>query len=219
MILYTSTRFSANGEATLSTGNATTGQDGYGYSVSVNGDGSYLQSGGMNITSAGTRPGSAVNGQNAADPFGPYYQPWSSLGPPTDLADSVFAIAFCNTADIDVPTWVSTTEEQNGEETDWDNNGSGAVGLHTPNLTEDVFTLVVPTTSTLRQATTTRNGNSIVFHIPLNSLAVYAINANLITTTAINPSDTDEQASEKIIANGYGLILKEGGTVGLYNLN
>ena len=30
---------------------------------------------------------------------------------------------------------------------------SGAVGLHTPNLTDDVFTLVVPTCNPLRQAT------------------------------------------------------------------
>ena len=219
MILYTSTRFLAAGGVKLSTGNATTGNNGYGMSVSVNGSGDYLQSGGMNITTAGLRPGNAVNGQNAQDPFGPYNQPWSSLGAPSEIEDGVFAIAFCNTADMDVPTWVSTTELDNGEETDWAGNVSGAVGLHTPNLTDDVFTLVVPTTSTLRQATQTRNGNSIVFHIPANSLAVYAINANLVTTTTINPSDTDAQASEKIIGNGYGLILKSAGTVGLYNIN
>ena len=217
MILYTSTRFSGNGGTTLSTGDATTGGDGYGYSVMVDGNGDYSESGGMSIASNAARPGSAVAGQNAADPFGPYHQPWAANGPPTDIEDGVFSIAFCNTADIDVPTWVSTTELSSGEEMDWGGNGSGAVGLHTPNLTDDVLTLVVPTTSTLRQATQTRNGNSIVFHIPANSLAAYAINANLVTST-INPASTDTQASEIIIANGYGLIQKASGVVSLYNV-
>jgi len=107
----------------------------------------------------------------------------------------------------------------NGEETDWYGNGSGAVGLHTPNLTDDVFTLVVPTCNPLRQATTTRNGNSIVFHIPQNSLAVYAINANLETSGAITSGMTDAQASQQIIGFGYGLILKTAGTVGLFNVS
>ena len=89
--------------------------------------------------------------------------------------------------------------------------------LHTPNLTDDVYTLIVPTCAPLRQATNTRNGNSIVFHIPQGSLAVYAINANLETTGTITSSRTDTQASEQILGYGYGLILRAAGATVLFN--
>ena len=218
MILYTSTRFSATGGNTLSLGNAQTGNQGYGYSIQMDGSGNYTESGGQNIASSGTRVGNLVNGQSAADPFGPYHQPFTLIGAP-EIETDVFCIAFCNTADIDVPSWVTTTQMTNGEETDWAGNASGAVGLHTPNLTDDVYTLIVPTCRPLRQATDVRNGNSIVFHIPQGSLAVYAINANLETAGAITSGMNDTTASERILSYGYGLILKESGVVGLFNIS
>ena len=46
MILYTSTRFSATGGNTLSLGNAQTGNQGYGYSIQMDGNGDYTESGG-----------------------------------------------------------------------------------------------------------------------------------------------------------------------------
>ena len=218
MILYTSTRFSATGGNTLGGGSAITGQQGYGYSVKMDQGGTYTESGGMNISSAGTRVGNIANTKTAEDPVGPYHQPYTLIGAP-EIETDVFCIAFCNTADIDVPTWVTTTQMTNGEETDWVGNASGAVGLHTPNLTDDVYTLVVPTCNPLRQATDVRNGNSIVFHIPQNSLAVYAINANLETQGNITSGMTDTQASEQILGYGYGLLLKSAGTVALFNVS
>ena len=218
MILYTSTRFSSTGGNTLGTGNAQTGQQGYGYSIKMDVNGDYTDSSGQAIASTGARVGSLANGQNAADPFGPYHQPFSLIGAP-EIETDVFCIAFCNTADIDVPTWVTTTQMTNDEETDWAGNASGAIGLHTPNLTDDVYTLIVPTCNPLRQATDVRNGNSIVFHIPQGSLAVYAINANLETSGTITSGMTDTAASEKILGYGYGLILKESGVVGLFNVS
>ena len=218
MILYTSTRFSAAGGIKLGVRSAVTGQDGMGYSIQMDANGDYTESGGMGITTNGARVGGLANGQNAGDPFGPYHQPFTLIGTP-EIETDVFCIAFCNTADSTVANFVTTSEMTNGEETDWYGNGSGAVGLHTPNLTDDVYTLVVPTCNPLRQATTTRNGNSIVFHIPQNSLAVYAINANLETSGAITSGMTDAQASQQIIGFGYGLILKTAGTVGLFNVS
>ena len=218
MILYTSTIFTATGGNTLGARSAITGQQGMGYSIKMTGGGDYTESGGMNVASSGTRVGSLANGQNAGDPFGPYHQPFAIIGAP-EIEDRVFCIAFCNTADIDVSTWVTDTQMLNGEETSWDGTASGGVGLHTPNLTDDVYTLVVPTCNPLRQATDVRNGNSIVFHIPQGSLAVYAINANLETGGTITGGMNDTQASEQIIGFGYGLLLKSSGVVGLFNVS
>jgi len=219
MILYASTQFSSNeGAPTLLAGSAITGQDGYAASCQVDETGVYTESGGLNITTTGTRVGSTIQDQNASDTVGPYHQVTSVMGNFTG-EESKFLLAFCNTADIDVPTWVATTGLLDGEEKDWGLNPppSPSVGLHTPNLTDDVYTLIVPTTSTIRQATNTRNGNSIVFHIPQNSLAVYAINANLNTSNSITISMTDTQASERILGYGYGLILRTAGSTILFN--
>ena len=217
MILYASTQFDNNNAPTLLAGSAITGQDGYGASCQVDEDGTYTESS-MIITTAGTRVGSSIQGGNAADPAGPYHQVTSIRGNMVS-AESKFLLAFCNTADIDVPTWVTTTGLLDGEEKDWGGNGppAASVGLHTPNLTDDVYTLIVPTTSVIRQATNTRNGNSIVFHIPQNSLAVYAINANLNTSNSITSGMNDSQASEKILGYGYGLILRAAGSTSLFN--
>ena len=219
MILYASTQFTNADAPTLLAGSAITGQDGFAASCQVDEDGTYTESGGLIIITAGVRVGSDVQGQNAGDPFGPYHQVTSQRGNMVSEEQSKFLLAFCNTADIDVPTWVTTTGLLNGEENDWALNGppSPSVGLHTPNLTDDVYTLIVPTTSGIRQATNTRNGNSIVFHIPQNSLAVYAINANLNTSNSITSGMTDAQASEKILGYGYGLILRAAGSTVLYN--
>ena len=215
MILYTSTQFTDALAPTLLGGNPTTGQDGYGASCQVSSGGEYTESGGLTVETSGIAVGNSLQGESAGDPIGPYHQIQSTRG---DFSgeDSKFLTAFCNTADIDVPTWVSTVGLLNGEETDWDLAGSGAVGLHTPNLTDDVYTLIVPT-SPLRQALNVRFGNSIVFHIPQNSLAVYAINANLNTSGGVTSGMTDAQASEKILGFGYGLILKSAGSTELYN--
>lgn len=218
MILYASTQFSNNDAPTLLAGSAITGQQGYAASCQVDETGVYTESGGLNITTTGTAVGSTIQGGNAADASGPYHQVTSIRGNMVS-EESKFLLAFCNTADIDVPTWVTTTGLLNGEEHDWELNPppSPSVGLHTPNLTDDVYTLIVPTTSVIRQATNTRNGNSIVFHIPQNSLAVYAINANLETEGTITSGMTDTAASEKILGYGYGLILRTAGSTVLFN--
>ena len=218
MILYASTQFSNNNAPTLLSGSAITGQDGYAASCQVDGTGVYTESGGLIITTAEVSVGSVIQGVNAENEAGPYHQVTSVMGNFTG-EESKFLLAFCNTADIDVPTWVETTGLLGGEEKDWGGNGppSASVGLHTPNLTDDVYTLIVPTTSGIRQATNTRNGNSIVFHIPQNSLAVYAINANLNTSSSITSGMTDTQASEKILGYGYGLILRTDGSTVLFN--
>ena len=219
MILYISTTFELNA-GNIVDGNATTGGDGYGVSCLVNNSGEYGSSNGMNITSTeGRLVGQSIGGQNAGndEAVGPYHQVTDANGNFTSNAEEpAFAIAFCNTADMDVPTWITTTTPVDEEEQDWAGT-SATLTLHTPNLTDDVYTLIVPTTNTLRQATTTRNGNSIVFHIPKNSLAVYAINANLNTAGTIESDMTDQQASEQILEYGYGLILKTAGETQLYN--
>ena len=220
MILYASTQFTDNDAPTLLAGSAITGQDGFAASCQVDEDSTYTESGGLTIITAGVRVGSDIQGQSAADPFGPYHQVTSVMGNFTATDNSKFLLAFCNTADIDVPTWVTTTGLLDSEEKDWGGNPpqAASVGLHTPNLTDDVYTLIVPTTSGIRQATNTRNGNSIVFHIPQNSLAVYAINANLNTAGTITSGMTDSQASEQILEYGYGLILKAAGVTSLFNI-
>jgi len=216
-ILYASTMFDNN---QIVNGNPATGGDGYGCSCVLTTGATYIQGGGT-VTSTGTKVGSLVHTQSAADPFGPYHQPIALLGPftPPGGEEEVFGIGFWNTADASFDQWMAATTPTNTEETNWAGagDGSGGMVLHTPNLTDDVYTLIVPTCSPLRQATQTRNGNSIVFHIPQNSLAVYAINANLETTGAIFPSMTDQQASERILGYGYGLILRAAGATTLFN--
>ena len=215
-ILYVSTMFDNN---QIINGNPATGIDGYGCSCVVDGGGVYGPGAG-NIPSNGTKVGSLVNGQSAADPFGPYHQPVANLGIFTSPGEEeVFGIGFWNTADVSFAGWIAATSPTNTEETNWvgTGDGSGGMVLHTPNLTDDVYTLIVPTCAPLRQATNTRNGNSIVFHIPQGSLAVYAINANLETTGTITSSMTDTQASEQILGYGYGLILRAAGATVLFN--
>ena len=215
-ILYVSTMFDNN---QIVNGNPTTGGDGYGCSCIVDGGLVYAQGAGT-VTSAGSKIGSSVHNQSAADPFGPYHQPVASLGAFTSPGEEeVFGIGFWNTADVSFNGWITATGPTNTEETNWSGGGDGSGGmvLHTPNLTDDVYTLIVPTCSPLRQVTQTRNGNSIVFHIPQSSLAVYAINANLETSGAITPSMTDTQASEQILGYGYGLLLRAAGATTLYN--
>jgi len=216
-ILYVSTMFDNN---SVKNGNPATGQDGYGVSCIVKKDSIYAQGAG-NITTLTQKVGASINGASAADPFGPYNQPVQQLGSFTSGGEEeVFAIAFWNTADSTFANWIGTTSPTNTEETNWSGNGDGSGGmvLHTPNQTDDVYTLIVPTISPLRQATQARNGNSIVFHIPQNDLAETAINANLKGTT-INPAMTDSQASEQILLFGYGLILRASGADTLYNQN
>ena len=215
-ILYVSTMFNNN---QIVNGNPTTGGDGYGCSCVVDGGGVYQQGAG-NITSLGVKVGSSVNGTSASDPSGPYHQPVSNLGGFTSPGEEeVFGIGFWNTADISFAGWVAATSPTNNEETNWGGNGDGSGGmvLHTPNLTDDVYTLIVPTCSPLRQATQVRNGNSIVFHIPQNSLAAFAINANLETQGSINPGMNDTQASDQILGYGYGLLLRAAGATVLFN--
>lgn len=216
MILYISTAFEGNA-GNIVNGNATTGNDGFGISCLVNNIGEYGSSTGMNIASNARQVGQSLVGQTTATAVGPYHQVTDANGNFTSADEEpAFAIAFCNTADMDVPTWITTTTPIEGEEQDWAGT-SATLTLHTPSLTEDVYTLIIPTTNTLRQATTTRNGNSIVFHIPQNSLAVYAINANLNTAGTITSGMTDAQASEQILEYGYGLILRSAGETQLFN--
>ena len=217
MILYISTAFEQNA-GNIVDGNATTGGDGYGISCVVNTAFEYGPSNGMNIASLGIPVGQSLAGQTTATAVGPYHQVTDANGNFTSAAEEpAFAIGFCNTADMDVPTWISTTQPVAGEEQDWGGN-SATLTLHTPSLTDDVYTLIIPTTNALRQATATRSGNSIVFHIPQNSLAVYAINANLNTAGTITSGMTDTQASEAILQYGYGLILRAAGVTSLFNV-
>jgi|13_taG_2_1085334.scaffolds.fasta_scaffold52150_2 hypothetical protein len=214
-ILYVSTRFE---DSSVINGNPATGIDGYGASCIVGAGGIYTQGGGT-ITSLGIKVGNSLAGNSAQDPFGPYHQPVQSLGGfAFQSEEQVFGIAFWNTADANFSQWTAACNPSNGEETDWAGNpdGSGGMVLHTPNQTDDVYTLIVPTTAPLRQATNIRNGNSIVFHIPQNDLAETAINANLVGTN-INPSMTDQDASEEILLFGYGLILRAAGADTLFN--
>ena len=216
MILYISTAFEQNA-GNIVDGNPTTGGEGYGISCLVNNIGEYGPSNGMNIASSARQVGQSLVGRTTANAAGPYHQVTDANGNLNSVAEeAAFAIAFCNTADMDVPTWVGTTQPVAGEEQDWGGN-SATLTLHTPSLTDDVYTLIIPTTNPLRQATTTRNGNSIVFHIPQNSLAVYAINANLNTAGTLTSGMTDQQASEVILEYGYGLILRAEGETQLYN--
>ena len=217
MILYISTAFEQNA-GNIESGNPTTGGDGYGISCLVNNVGEYGPSNGMVIGTNGRQVGQSLGGQTTATAVGPYHQVTDANGNFTSAAEEPsFAIGFCNTVDMDVPTWITTTLPVAEEEQDWAGT-SATLTLHTPSLTEDVYTLIIPTTNTLRQATTTRNGNSIVFHIPQNSLAVYAINANLNTAGTITSGMTDSQASEQILEYGYGLILKAAGVTSLFNI-
>lgn len=217
MILYTSTAFD---DESIINGDPTTGNDGYGCSILCDAGGAYQNSTSLTCTSTGRIVGNSLTGGAIEGGIGPYSQVYDALGVFATLpAEGRYGIGFWNTADISLTNWIGACNPTNGEETDWagNNDGSGGMSLHTPNLTEDVYTLIVPTVSPLRQATNTRNGNSIVFHIPQNSLAVYAINANLSAAGTINSGMNDTQASEEILAYGYGLILKTGGATSLFN--
>lgn len=216
MILYTSTAFDDEG---IVNGDPTTGNDGYGCSILTDVAGGYQNSNSLTCVSTAAIVGDQLTGNTIEGGTGPYFQVFDSLGFPTIGGESRYGIGFWNTADASLATWIAACSPTNGEETDWGGTGdrSGAMSLHTPNLTEDVYTLIVPTVSPLRQATSTRNGNSIVFHIPQNSLAVYAINANLADSNSITSGMNDTQASEKILAYGYGLILQTAGGTTLFN--
>lgn len=216
MILYTSTAFD---DDSIANGDPTTGNDGYGCSILVQNGGAYQNSTSLTCASSGVIVGDGLTGDTIEGGNGPYYQVWDSQGFPTILESERYGIGFWNTADASLATWIAACSPSNGEETDWAGTGdrSGGMSMHTPNLTEDVYTLIVPTVSPLRQATNTRNGNSIVFHIPQNSLAVYAINANLATANSITSGMTDLAASVKILAYGYGLILQTAGGTTLFN--
>lgn len=216
MILYTSTAFS---DDNIKNGDPTTGNDGYGCSILVDNVGNYVNSTSLIIATSARPVGDALTGAILEGGTGPYAQPFEALGLPTIGANDRYGIGFWNTADADLTTWLGACSPANGEETDWagNNDGSGGMSLHTPNLTEDVYTLIVPTVSPLRQATNTRNGNSIVFHIPKNSLAVYAINANLADAGTITSGMNDTDASVQILRYGYGLIVKSAGAVTLFN--
>lgn len=217
MILYTSTAFD---DDSIANGDPTTGNDGYGCSILVNNGGGYENSTSLICTSTSRPVGDQLTGGAIEGGTGPYAQVYDALGIfPQIGGEARYGIGFWNTADASLATWIGAANPTNGEETDWagNNDGSGGMSLHTPNLTEDVYTLIVPTVRPLRQATNTRNGNSIVFHIPQNSLAVYAINANLRANNTITSGMNDTQASEKILAFGYGLILKTGGATSLFN--
>ena len=216
MILYTSTAFDDEG---IANGDPTTGNDGYGCSILVDLSGGYQNSNTLTCVSSARPVGDQLTGNSVEGGIGPYSQVFDALGYPTIGGEARYGIGFWNTADASLAEWIGLANPTNGEETDWagNNDGSGGMSLHTPNLTEDVYTLIVPTVSPLRQATSTRNGNSIVFHIPQNSLAVYAINANLADSNSITSGMNDTQASEKILAYGYGLILQTAGGTTLFN--
>ena len=216
MILYTSTAFD---DDSIVNGDPTTGNDGYGCSIIVNNGGGYENSTSLTCTTSARIVGDQLTGGAIEGGTGPYSQVFDVLSFPTIGAEARYGIGFWNTADVSLSGWITATSPTNGEETDWAGNsdGSGGMSLHTPNLTDDVYTLIVPTVSPLRQATNTRNGNSIVFHIPQNSLAVYAINANLKANNTITSGMNDTQASEKILAYGYGLILRAAGATTLFN--
>lgn len=216
MILYTSTAFD---DENIINGDPTTGNDGYGCSILVDNSGGYQNSTSLTVTSTTRIVGDQLTGGAIEGGTGPYSQVFDSLSFPTIAGEARYGIGFWNTADASLATWLGACSPTNGVETDWAGNpdGSSGMSLHTPNLTDDVYTLIVPTVSPLRQATNTRNGNSIVFHIPQNSLAVYAINANLRANNTITSGMNDTQASEKILAFGYGLILRASGNTTLFN--
>ncbi len=214
-ILYTSTKFD---DDSISNGSARPGTNGYAATILVDTDGIYGR-GSMTISSNSRAIGASIDTLNAADGNGPYFQVVNSLGNFPGSAEERFAIGYWNTADISLSGWIGATNPSNTEQTDWAGNSdsSGTMVMHTANQTEDVYTLIVPTVSPLRQATSVRNGNSIVFHIPETELAVYAINANLAAAGSITSGMTDTQASTQILEYGYGLILKTGGATTLFN--
>ena len=101
-------------------------------------------------------------------------------------------------------TAIGTTDE-----VDWGGN-SPALTWHSPLANESTYTLVVPNDFFVYTdgGIAERNCCTLAFHIPVNSLGVWAQNANLGFGPGALPvyTDTDEQAAGKIYDMGYMLF-------------
>ena len=124
----------------------------------------------------------------------------------------LFGDASLASSQSDINVWnssIGTTDE-----VDWNNN-SPSLTWHSPFANENAYTLVVPndffvyTDGSIAE----RNGSTLAFHIPVNSLGVWGQNANLPDgISGVLYSDTDEQAAGKILNMGYLLFLGQTST-------
>ena len=122
-------------------------------------------------------------------------------------------------ADADIATLGDISGELsifNGTENDWLGNGA-ALTWHTPNQTDDAYTVIVPTDKVVYQTLSARIGGVLVWHVPQNQLGVYGQNMNLPFSTGVTAAMTDTVASELILEAGFGIILKSAGTTQFYN--
>lgn len=189
--------------------------DGFTYTATLNGTYNYVKS-----TCTINAPSSPFHNQNVGS--GVNAAPISDPGPLRRVSDSgniapmytegwSFSLLFGDASlagnQGNINQW--NTALGTTDEVDWMNN-QPALTWHSPLANESTYTLVVPndffvyTDGGIQE----RNGSTLAFHIPLNSLGVWGQNANLPDgISSVVYTDTDEEAAGKILNMGYLLFL------------
>ena len=170
------------------------------YDISAN---TYAQSTGGTITNSGQQIGNASNG-NAVN-SGIFNRCETGTGA-IGIADGYFGLILVDLGNTDIEN--AETQAGAAEEFDW-NGTPKSLTFHHPSMTEDVYTVIVPTDEVIYQpGQSARVGNVLVWHVPVGQLGVYGQNINLpYTATPVVSTDGDGQASEKMLEIGYGIIL------------
>jgi len=170
--------------------------------------------GGITINSPGNPedgqpPGYIVDSVGIALPQNPFYRVNQGAGAYAG-SKNFFGLLIGDTTVTSVGDWSGTLGASDIEE-DWDGTGK-SLTWHTPSLSPDTYTLIVPTDSVVYQTSPQRSGNVLVWHIPSTQLGVYGQNANLPSNAlSVSAVDNDAKAGGKIWAMGFGLI-SEGGS-------
>ena len=213
-ILYTSTSY---GNSAVG---ASLGSQGFGITAEF--DGAQNQVFGSTpgtITSAAIPIGANINAQTISNPntFSRVYNGGANTflngaGDP----DGYFGMLMIDQNVISINNAIGALGVYNNAENDWLGNGA-ALTWHTPNLTNDVYTVIVPTDNVVYQNLSTRIGGVVVWHVPVGSLGLYGQNINLPFSTGVNSGMNDTVASERILGGGFGVILRSEGTSTLFN--
>ena len=199
--------------------NKTITNDGFTYTVTLNGVLDYVKS--TCTINTPTDPtyhnqnvGNGPNGFSLGDP-GPLRRVSDNGGLAPMFPEGWFFSLLFGDASLDggdIDQWNSALGTTN--EVDWNNN-SPSLTWHSPLANESVYTLVVPNDFFVYTdgGIPERNGSTLAFHIPLGNLGIWGQNANLPDGVSnVVYTDTDEQAAGKILNMGYMLFLGQTGT-------
>ena len=175
---------------------------------------------GMTINSPSTpedgeAPGFLANEASIATDSNPFYRVNQGVGS-YGGTKNFFGLLIGDTEVSSVASWLGVIETE--EEEDWEGQVA-SLTWHTPSLTTDTYTLIVPTDNVIYQTEPQRSGNALVWHIPVDQLGIYAQNANLPSgAESVIGDDSDAIAGGKIWGMGFGLISEEGTPLPFLNI-